>query len=105
MYASAIFDGSCLKIYMGLGSNYHDDLDWPLRGKFDIAILNQISDSEHYSKTLIYDDRCSDDVAGRNASRRWGFPKFISYDQLCIASSTCQYVKDDSMYIKVSYRR
>ena len=105
MYAYATFDGSCLKIYMALRSNYHEYLDWPLRGKFDIAILNQISDSEHYSKTLIYDDRCSDDVAGKNASRQWGFPKFISYNRLFIASSTCQYVKDDSMYIKVSYRR
>ena len=103
--AAATFDESHLQICMEVGVNENDHLNWPLRGKFDMAILNQISDCEHYSKRIQFDDRCSDDVAGRNATTSWGFPRFISYDRLNTASSTCQYVKDDSMYIKVSYSK
>lgn len=105
MYTTATFVDSHLEIYMAVGVNKNDDLNWPLRGKFNVAFLNQISDNNHYSRRIIYDDKCSDDVAGRNASYSWGFSQFISYDRLYTTSSTCQYVKDDSMYIKVSYSR
>ena len=104
MYAKVNFGRYYLKVYLSIGSTeYDDELEWPLRGRFDVAIFNQISDSEHYSRRIIFDDRCSDDVAGRNATGSWGISRFISYDQLCTASSTCEYVKDDSVYIEVSY--
>ena len=102
MYVKVNF-GDSLNLYMSFGDNESDELSWPLRGRFDVAILNQISDSEHYSRRIIYDDKCSDDVAGRNATYSWGYSQFISYDRLCTASVTCQYVKDDNVYIKVSY--
>ena len=35
---------------------YDDGLTWPLRGKLGINLLNQISDSEHHSMTVTFDD-------------------------------------------------
>ena len=103
MYVRVTFASSYLKVHMLLEPNKDDDLSWPFRGRFDVMILNQISDTEHYLRTIVYDDRCSDHVAGRNATHPWGFSRFISYNHLCLVRSTCQYVKDDSIYIKVSY--
>lgn len=35
----------------------HDgNLSWPLRHKFEIKLLNQISDSQHHSETVNYED-------------------------------------------------
>jgi len=102
MYIKVNFDVSYLKIFMHLGPN-DGHLRWPLRGRFDVAILNQSSDAEHYLRRIIYDDRCPDSVAGRNAIHSWGISRFISYWNLCLSSPSCQYVKDDSMYIKVTY--
>ena len=105
MYATTTFAVSHLQIYLGVGGNKNGDLNWPLRGKFHVAILNQISNSEHYSRRIMFDDTCPDYVAGRYASESWGYSQFISYNRLCTVSSTCRYVKDDSMYIKISYSR
>ena len=106
MFIKITFARVFLKVYLSLGPNKDsDDLDWPLRGRFDIVILNQISDNKHYSRKIVYDDRCSDAVAGLDATESWGISHFISYDQLCKASATCQYVKEDCLYIKVSYSR
>ena len=104
VYLKVTFCSSYIKVYMSLGDNEDDDgLTWPFRGRFDIRILNQISDNEHYSRRIIFDDRCSDNVSGRDAFRSWGISRFVSYDRLCAVSSSCQYVKDDSVFIKVSY--
>ena len=103
IYTEVTFDDSYLKVFVSFENNKKDYLQWPFRGRLDMAILNQISDSEHCSRSLIYDDECSDDIAGKDAKYSWGFSEFVSYDQLYTVSSTCQYVKDDSMYMKVSY--
>lgn len=103
MYMKVNFASSYLKIYMSLGLNDDDQLRWPLRGTFEIKLLNQISDAEHYSRRIVYDDRCPDNVAGRDAVHSWGISRFISYWNLCSSSSTCQYVKSDSVYLKVTY--
>ena len=103
MYLKVTFCSSYLKVYMSLGDNADDDLAWPFRGRFDLMILNQISNNKHYSRRIAFDDRCSDDVAGRDASKSWGISRFISYNRLCAVSSTRQYVKDDNVFIKVSY--
>ena len=39
-----------LSVYLHLMKGPHDgELTWPLMGKFEIKLLNQINDSEHYS--------------------------------------------------------
>ena len=35
----------------------HDDgLTWPLRGEFEVKLLNQVSDGDHHSETVDFDD-------------------------------------------------
>ena len=89
---------------MALGDNDEDyDLTWPFRGRFNVVILNQINDNKHYMRRIVFDHRCPDDVVGRDAFDSWGYDEFINFDILCKTSTTHQYVKDDIMYIKVSY--
>ena len=49
-----------LSLYLYVMEGSHDDeLTWPLRGEFEIKLLNQISDSEHHSEIVTYDDSFS----------------------------------------------
>jgi len=74
-------------------------MTWLLRGKFAIKLLNQISDCEHHSDVVIYDERADNDTAGRvtndNSVRIWEKSKFISNENLHKVTTTCQYLKDD----------
>ena len=46
-----------LSVFLTLMKGPHDDeLTWPLRGEFEITLLNQISDSEHLSGIVTFDD-------------------------------------------------
>ena len=55
-------NGTHLSVYLSLVEGSHnDELTWPLRGrKFEIKLLNQISDSEHHSMIVTYDDDTPD---------------------------------------------
>ena len=41
--------GLCLR-----KSPHDDKLSWPMKGEFEIALLNQISDSEHHGESIYY---------------------------------------------------
>ncbi|XP_065902837.1 TNF receptor-associated factor 5-like isoform X2 [Dysidea avara] len=97
-----------LSVYLHLMKGPHDDkLTWPLRGKFEVKLLNQISDCEHYSLTIVYGDHIKDDyAAGRvkhgNKARGWGYTKFVSNEDLHKITPTCQYLKDGCIFLQVS---
>ena len=86
---------------------YDDELTWPLRGQFEIKLLNQISDSEHHSVMIAYDDDTPDNCNGRviGASNRgengWGSQEYISNEDLN-KSASCQYLKDDCLFFQVT---
>ncbi|XP_065900848.1 TNF receptor-associated factor 4-like [Dysidea avara] len=99
--------GTHMSVFLYLMKGPHDDeLTWPLRETFEVKVLNQISDCEHYLVTLVYDDKCKDDTAGRvidgDRSRGWGHHKFISNEDLYKVTPTCQYLKDDCIFLQVS---
>ena len=86
---------------------YDDELSLPLRGTFEITLLNQISDSSHHSCPVTYDVETPDETAGRviegmKAAYGHGVPLFISDDDLFKNTSTCQHIKDDCIFIQVS---
>ena len=95
-----------LSVFLHLMKGPHDDeLTWPLRGEFEIDLLNQISDSEHDSMTVAYD------TPGKYASRvtesdraatGWGYQRFISNEDLHETTPTCQYLKDDCLFFLVT---
>ncbi|XP_065900843.1 TNF receptor-associated factor 4-like [Dysidea avara] len=98
--------GTHLSVFLFLMKGPHDDeLTWPLRGKFELKLLNQINDCEHYSRTVTYDDRADDDTAGRvTVGNRagWGYHKLISNEDLQKITPTYQYLKDDCIFLQVS---
>ena len=100
-------DDDHLSIWAHVIKGSHDDeLTWPLRGKLEIKLLNQISDNEHYSKMLTYDDRVGDDTSGRvpdneSIGKGWGYSHFISFKNLYKNTETCQFVKNDCMFFQV----
>ena len=113
----------CLHIYAagaGTGKNSHlsvflyvmkgpydENLTWPLKGEFELKLLNQISETyEHFSTTVTYDDhtplKSSGRVAGKErADNGWGKHKFFSHEDLCKVTPTQQYLKDDLIYLQV----
>ena len=76
-------------------------------GKFEIQLLNQISDSEHCSRILTYDDEVPDkyttQVIEANIAKLkgWGYPRFILNEDLNKITPTCQYLKDDCLFFQV----
>ena len=99
--------GTHLSIYLYLMKGPHDDtLRWPLRGQFEIRLLNQISDSYHYMTTVAYDDQTNDDAAGRVVvgSRVHGRGKhqFICNENLYRATPVYQYLKNNCLFLQVT---
>ena len=65
-FGNGSYKGTHLSVFLFLMKGLHDDeLTWPLRGKFEIKLLNQISDSEHDSQVIAYDDDTPDNCSDR----------------------------------------
>ena len=104
------FKDTHLSVFLCLMKGPHDDkLRWPMRGKFEVKLLNQISDCEHYSMMVNYDDY--EDIILHDAFLRaydddctfgWGYSNFISNEDLHMVTPTCQYLKDDCIFLQVS---
>ena len=96
-----------LSVYLHLmKGQYDDELTWPLRERFEVKLLNQLSDSENFSSTITYGDRtpdhCANRVMGGSKASGWGHRQFISNGELCKATSSCQYLKDDCLFLQVT---
>ena len=48
-------DSSTISLYIMRGL-YDDQLAWPLKGEFEVKLLNQASDDSHHSETVYFDD-------------------------------------------------
>ena len=100
--------GTHLSVFLYLMKGPHDDeLTWPLRGKFEIKLLNQISDSEHCSKTVNYQNTDNKKITSRvtdgdRAASALGKAKYFSNEDLHKTTPTCQYLKDDCLFFQVT---
>ncbi|XP_065902910.1 TNF receptor-associated factor 4-like [Dysidea avara] len=98
--------GTHLSVFLFLLKGPHDDeLTWPLRGEFEFKLLNQIRDREHYSGTMVYGDLTSNSNAERvdDGGRVYGHGfQLISNEDLLDDTRTCQYLKDDCIFLQVS---
>ena len=101
-------EGNHLSVFLYLMKGPHDDeLTWPLRGKFQIRLLNQISDSEHHSVTVTYKDDKLDDynskvTKGNRSDGGWGRSQYISNKDLHKVTPRCQFLKDDCLFFQVT---
>ncbi len=91
-------------VYLQLMPGPNDDtLQFPMRGKFTITLLNQIEDRIHHQEILDCNES-SDDVFDRNRSVTCGFgyPQFIPHSSLHLNPDTnTQYLKDSTLYFRV----
>ena len=92
-------------------SENDDNLVWPLRGVFRIMLLNQINDSEHFFQAIVYDESTPDGSANKviasersKADKGWGIPKFVSNKFLHETTKTCQFLKDDCIFLQVDFK-
>ena len=107
MYLNIGHEGTHLSVFMHLMKGPHDDeLTWPLRGKFVVKLLNQISDDKHYSKVIRFDDTTPDShihssrVIEGNKRMGLGRSPYISNEDLN-KSASCQYLKNDCLFFQV----
>ena len=102
--------GTHMAVYTQLMYGPNDDnLAWPLKGKFVVQLLNQISDSEHHTKTWLYNNstprHAIDQVHHGSKAKHWGARSFISSGRLYSVTSTCRYIDDDCIYLKVLFQQ
>ena len=105
-------EGTHVSVFLYLMKGPHDDKleqsgHWPMGGIFTIELLNQLNDSDHYTRMVQFHhyhcSKCTNrvlvkDIAGRGS----GSPQFISHDTL-FNHSNYGYHKDDSVIFTVSY--
>ena len=98
-------EGTHLSVYLYLMKGPHDgELTWPVKGNFRIQLLNQISDSQHYSMSLTYDQKTPVNrvTGGNKASDGQGSSRFIRNEDLYRDNAACQYVKDDCLFFQIT---
>lgn len=90
--------------------HYDDKLNWPLKGRCEIKLLNQISNSEHYVGKVQYNEKGHQRVTSEergNVSMLHSLEykyQFISRLDLQKATPTRQYLKDDNIFLQIDYR-
>ena len=101
-------DNPYISVNLYLCKSLHDlELTWPLREKFEVALLNQLSDSEHHSVILTYDENLPDSAIYRvcyedEDSMPVGNNTFITRSQIFRSTETCQFFRDDYLYFRVT---
>ena len=85
---------------------YDDHLRWPLKGCCEIKLLNQISDSEHHLGKGQYQNIGHRRVTSGIMSEGplWFSVQFISSKDLQKVTPTCQYLRNDSIFLRVDYK-
>ena len=108
------FDDNYVNIFLILMKGPHDDNiqqsgKWPLRGRFAIELLNQLSYDNHWLGELVFstnsNSECTNRVTESDRSHRFCGLKFISTDAILHPNiDTCDYFKDGSLYFRISYK-
>ena len=107
-----IGEGTHVSVFLYLMKGPHDDKleqlgHWPLRGTFTIELLNQLNDSDHYSRMVQFHHHwcheCTNRVLlGVMANSGRGLSHFISHDTF-LHHNDNNYYRDDSFIFRVSY--
>ena len=110
VYPADECEGTHVSVSLHLMKGPHDDKleqsgHWPLRGTFIIELLNQLSESNHYSRMLQFQhnfcSQCTKRVLeGVMASSGGGYTQFISHDTLHHNNS---HYRNDFLVFRVSY--
>ena len=95
------FKGSHMTVCLYLMKGpYDEQLKWPMKGEYEVKLLNQISNSMHHSVTSsIIASNSRKPHGKRNEYAAWYSKLFISHDDLTTA--TKGFLKDDNIYFQV----
>ena len=101
-----------VSVFLHLMKGPHDDKleqsgHWPLRGTFTIELLNQLSDSNHYSRMVqflhdmngVYTNRV---LEGVKPTAGGGITQFISHDTL-LYHNISGYYRNEPLIFRISY--
>ena len=105
-----VAEGTYVTCYICLMPGEHDDtLEWPFQGEVTIELLNQLEDKNHKEYTLHYNESTPNTSKQRVTkdakSKGWGYTQFILHSELKYNPITnCRYLKDDSLYFRVSVK-
>ena len=86
---------------------FDDHLSWPFRGHVTVAMLNQMQDSNHTTKTIPFTETTESKHIGRvtvgdRAPGAWGCPTFIAHADLDYNPvKNCQYLKYDCLHFQI----
>ena len=105
-------EGTHVSVFVFLMKGENDDnLVWPFQGEVTITLLNQLEDTKHQTDMTIFDSDESDDYNSRitdddeMCESGYGSSQFVSHEELSHRADTnCQYLKDDSLYFRVSVK-
>ena len=107
-YGNGDGKGTHIACYIYLEEGVYDDiLEWPFQGEVTIELLNQLEDKNHKKYIIQYDESVpygsKQRVFKGENSKGWGTHHFIPCSKLMYdAAKKCQYLKDDSLYFRVS---
>ena len=93
-----------------MSGEYDDILEWPFQGEVTVELLNQLEDKNHEKEVLRFHKSTPVEYRQRvseegKLGRGGGVQCFISHSQLGYNSSlNCQYLKDDTLYFRVSVK-
>ena len=111
MYPNGTGEGenTYVSLYCFLIPGKNDDhLKWPFKGTVYITLLNQMDDSEHFSKELVWSPSnvVPDEVAKKPdaiaKNKGWGFEKFFLISEVEDFTTTKQYLMNDTLVFKIS---
>ena len=114
----------CLRVYAngnGSGKSTHvsvsaylmrgdndGKLKWPFKGTIKVSLLNQLEDCQHHTRQVWSPDEDIPEgssgrvTEGERAANGWGYPKFISEQDLSYkGDKNCQYLKDNALFFRV----
>ena len=88
---------------------YDDTLEWPFQGEVTIELLNQLEDKNHKKCIITFNNETGNEysqrVSKRSRGSELGDTTFLLQAELEYNPITnCQYLKDDSLYFRVSVK-
>ena len=88
---------------------FDDHLKWPFQGHITVAMLNQLEDSNHTTRTIRFTNTTDNEVTGRvregeTAPFGWGIYTFLAHNELDYIynpTKNCQYLKYDCLRFRI----
>ena len=97
--------GTHVSVYAQLmRGEFDDQLKWPFQGDVTIAMLNQLEDNNHITRTIPFTKTTEAKIIGRGerASSGFGYHKFIAHTDLTYnPAKNCQYLKYDCLRFRI----